>query len=352
MGTPLFTEEELAERKAAFSRLDAQRKELGTTFDEYWKQRQALEAAQLSEVVRRTQARVEEYLNGLIIVVGSRGESGVSFYEIFSNADTESFIALLAMHDTPEVRRDLYTILRGLSEVPRSWARSAIVRFFRGTGKQAKATYHGAGLFGTRYGWKTREIDLVCQWMVDTLYGRPLMLFAAARDELIDADPDYEIRSETNEFAVTRFDRDAAFTQKLCEMLEARGLGPVPAPASQKPKKPRKVKEFKSGDVIRRRQLRDLPLPAHVRIPIQRFDEESEQWLDATIEHVVLKLWDGGVYEYALVAPNGKAYTKAYSLSYMTQEKAWLEGATFLGPWTGDLVGKHLKLNFRHRRWS
>ena len=145
-------------------------------------------------------------------------------------------------------------------------------------------------------------------------------------------------------FKAVRAERDVEFINRLCDILEKRGLAPVARPASKKAKKVRKPKVFKSGDKIRSATIRDLPLPAHVRIPIEKFDEESKQWLEAHIEHAVLRMGTQGYYEGAPVG-NGKCYTKGY----LMERKDGLNGATYLGPGTGERVNKRLDYKFRRR---
>lgn len=350
MAELLFSDTETAAFKQALADHDAKGRDTTRPWNEHWAERDAIVRSQIVQIVRRAQARAQEYLSALLILVGSRGAVYLDFYQAFAQSDSDAVRELLEQHDTPESRRALYTILRALTQIPRSWATSATIRFLRGTGKQKGASYHGAGMFAASYGWKTREVKAVAEIMTgNILYSQVLMSYADVEQEVRDADPDFEVIDHDVTFKGTRVDRDKEFINTLCEMLEARGLAPVPTPAATKPKKVRKPKVFKSGDVIRKRTLRDLPLPAHVRIPIERYDEESGQWLAATMEQVVTYLIDGGYYGRALVKPGTtKAYSKGSILD--KERKDWLDGAIYLGPWKSDIVKKDLKINFRFRR--
>jgi hypothetical protein len=327
-----------------------------------WKESDAIRKARLIKQVQRAQERPEEFVNGLLTLVGSRGAEYITFDAAFSESDSDEVVAAITKYDTPEARRNLYTILRALTEIPKSWAKSAFGRFLRGTGKQKGSKYHGAGTFGSNYGWKGVEVEAIINIIAggNSYHGAGycdvLMNYHDMYDEISKAaHDDYEVVDIDARNYATSVDRDKKFLNQLCDILEARGLGPVPKPMPKKAKKPRKVKEFKSGDVIRKRHLRDMPLPAHVQVPIQRWDEENKQWLDGhTLEQVVIALTNYGDYEYALVNPTTKkAYPsgKLWGNRYPQRSKDDLEGATFLGTWKGTIAKKKvLKPKFQWRR--
>lgn len=355
MSKPLFTDEEIAELGAKLRKIEKlyNRKKPGQDFNTYWAEKQAVQTAHEVETVMRAQARIEEFLAGLLLLVGHRGAYYIPFKQLFAESDSKEITTAVLQHDTPEVRRSLYTILRALTEVPRSWGMSAFCRFLRGTGKQAGAKYHGAGAFGTSSGWKAKEIQALCSILVSdhsyiTGYATCLMSYDDVHQEVRQAmDEDFEIEHDT-QFKATRVTRDVEFLNKLCEILEKRGLAEVPRPLSKSPPKARKPKVFKSGDVIRTATIRDLPLPAHVRIPILRQDKDSDVWVEAHLEHVVLRIKKDGRYNEAKVAKTGVAYEGTGRLQYGVS-KSWLNGAVYLGPWTGKIEKKDLNYKFRYR---
>ena len=343
---PLFSKKELAEQAAKEAKAGN------------WKDRQPLEEAFKLVKIRRAQERADEFLNGLLSVVGSRGEKYVTFDWAFNYKaapDAAEVVEVIAKNDNPEARRDLYTILRALTEIPKTWGASAVVRFFRGTGKQKNARYHGAGMFSSAYGWKERELKVVVDKIVgDRWYGNAysqvLMQYEDMYNEISEAaSEDYSIDVDARNYAVN-CSRDVEFINKLCDLLEKRGLGPVPTPAAAKPKKDRKVKEFKSGDIIRRSNMRDLPLPAHVRLNIQKYDKDSKQWLDDTLEQVVIGLGSGVYYERYIMPGTDRAYPTNVRYDFGIS-KDRLEGAVYLGPWKGKIVKtKDIKLNFSWKK--
>jgi hypothetical protein len=345
MAKALFTKKEIDKHEAKVAALKWNRDD-GTPWNEYWSQVEALRRAHLIEQVRRAQARPEDFLNGLITLVGKRGGQYIVFEHAFASAGSRDIKKLIKDADTPETRRSLYTILQALTEVPKSWATSAFVRFLRGTGKQKGSKYHGAGTFGSDYDWKEREVKGICDVMIGghNPYSKVLVSYADVEQEIRDA-PDYEIIDYDTQFKATRVERDVEFIEQLCKMLEARGLGPIPSPKAKKAKKARKPKNFKPGDIVRKSTLRDLPLPAHVRIPIERYDEPAKQWVDATLEQVVIEIGTGR-YHSALIQPGTKRAYPDNPWAY----KDDLYGATFLGKWEGSVAKKKkMKLKYRWR---
>lgn len=346
-GSPLFSEAETAKRVRELKKLSSKPDSVDWT--DWWNQRQALERAQLAEKVRRAQARADDYLNGLLILVGNRGGHYLPFDEAFERSGSAELKKELAKCDTPANRRVLYTILRALTEVPKSWAMSAVTRFLRGTGAQKKAKYHGAGALGVRYGWKDREVGSIAAVIADgrNPYSLVLMSYAdVAEENRQEAESEEELIPYGNTFAATRADRDVEFLNQLCGILETRGLADVPAPAAEKPKKERKVKVFKPGDVVRKNTLRDLPFPAHLRVTIEKQDPESKQFVSDTVEWVAFDI--KGPYSRCYRVKDGVAYP---SNRYRSEEyKSHLIGAVYLGKWEGPInESKKLAYKFYYR---
>lgn len=356
MSNPLFT---AAEEAAHTSKINALRQKYYTNQNDYSRysaESAAVENAHRIEEVRRAQARAEEFLDALIVLVGSRGANYVDFESAFSQSSDPEYRKAVMAYNTPEARRNLYTILKALTEIPKSWATSAFVRFLRGNGKQKGAKYHGAGYFGVLYGWKEEEVHSIAniltgdRWGTRHSYCQVLMRYADVEQEIREQDPDYEVVDYNAHFYATRAERDIKFINKLCEMLDSQGLGPVVKPAEEKPKKERKVKQFHSGDIIRKSNIRDLPLPAHVQIPIERLDKATDPWVSSTIQRVVTQLASGR-YVSAVVHSDGKnAYYESEFDARWGRDKRELEGATFLGEWSGKIPEKKfIRVNFGFR---
>ncbi len=358
MSKPLFTDAELSAHEKALAKLQKESRKPGSDFSSYWRERQNLEKAHELEMVKRAQARETEYLNALIILVGSKGHEYVPFVHAFKSSDEKLIKDKTKEYDTPETRRSLFTVLCALTEIPHNWATSAFVRFLRGNGKQRGAKYHGAGLFAVEYGWKGEEVVAICKPITSDqdLYSKVVMSYTdltEVENEIREKNPDYEESSTDLRFASCAR-RDVAFLKKLCGILESRGLGPIPTPTVKEPSGPRVPKVFKPGDVIRKATLRDLPLPAHVRIPVERlpsgmslFDAKPENWSDSTIDQVVLRLGNAGRYHCASIGADPK---KAHEERVFGNDKGFLDGATYIGPWTGTTVKEPLTIKFQFRK--
>jgi hypothetical protein len=354
VAAPLFTKAELLAWIKKFDDWDDQyRKDKTTDHKTKWAQREAIERAQKAETNRKVRLRAEEFLDALTVIAGSRGTIYIGLPQCFELSDSKEMREALAKYDTPEARRALYTILRALSEVPKSWAMSAFIRFLRGNGKQKGAKYHGAGTFAVEYGWKGQEVENVCRILTDghNPYSQVLVSYADVAEEIRTMDPEYQVVDQAVEyrarFEFVRADRDVEFLQQLCGMLEKRGLGPVPTPVDREPKKKHVPKEFKTGDIIRERTLRDLPLPAHVRIPIEK-ETVPGQWTPSTVEAVIVQIGTSGRVASLIVNPkSGEAHRHVES---MLEYKSFLDGATYLGPWKGKTNDKSIRLGFRFRK--
>lgn len=343
MAKPLFSPTEEDDYRAEMRR---------PCTNEDWKtfyaQNRAKEQAHLIETNKRAQARPVELLNALIILVGNRGAKYIEFDDVFALSDSEEVVTEVEKTNTPETRRQLYTILKALTEIPKTWAASAFLRFLRGTGKQKDAKYHGAGSFGVLYGWKEEEVKNIVQVIADSEspYSKVLMSYANTYQEIRDAEDAGEDYEYGTEFKATRVERDYKFIERLCGLLEKQGLGPIPIPAEEKPKKARKIKQFVPGDIVKKTNLRDLPLPAKVRLTIERYDENSKIWLESTMDIVVTSLTNTGRFTYAIV-PDGKtAYFENYRYGRSKRE---LEGATFLGKFDGELSKKEITVRYLYR---
>ena len=362
MPKPLFTKEELTSHEKALEKLEQDYRKSTRSHGDYWAERENLVKAHELEMVKRAQVRAPEYLNALIILAGSRGHTYVPFEHVFVGSDNPKIEAKYKECNTPETRRTLYTILQALTEIPHSWATSAFVRFLRGNGKQRTAKYHGAGLLGVDYGWKEDEVSAICKIITQEheAYSKVVMSYTDLTEverELEKKDPDYEVHKESKtdlRFAACAR-RDKEFLQKLCGMLEKEGLGPIPTPETKEPKGPRVPKVFKPGDVIRKATLRDLPLPAHVRIPVERLPSGMEwhkakdgDWTKSTIDQVVVRLGDSGRYTYASIGREPDVAYQERTFDY--QGKDWLDGATFVGLWKGKIVHSALGIKFKFRK--
>lgn len=356
MSEPLFTKKELVAHEAALTAHEKEHNRTKSDWGTYWAERENLVKAHQLVGIKRAQARAREYLDGLLVLVGSRGQEYLRFEHAFASSDDPKIKKKIAECNTPEARRTLYTILKALTEIPHSWATSAFTRFLRGNGKQRGAKFHGAGLLAVEYGWKGNEVEAICKPITSDRdpYSRVLMSYVDLTEverEVKEKEPDYEVGTDLRFAACAR--RDKEFLQKLCGMLEAEGLADIAAPVLKEPPGPHVPKVFKAGDIIRRKDLRDLPLPAHVRIPVERLptgmswsDSKPGDWTMSTIDQVVQHIGNQGNYTFASI---GNDPNTAHIESFNWKDKSWLDGATYVGPWKGKKVTAPLKINFVFR---
>lgn len=356
MGIPLISKEEVEDHEEQLRLIDKKygyHKKDRTSFDfnSYWNERECCRIAYNTKLISLAKERPEDILNALLVCIDTKGEKYIDFYSAFESNDSEQILAAIQKANTPENRRWLYTILKALTEIPKSWAKSALVRFLRGIGKQKDAKYHGAGLFGEKYGWSTHQVDSICHIIAScndysVSYSSILMSYDDVQEEIDEADPEWEEVKGDARFAATRAERDVEFLNKLCSMLEEKGLSSIATPAPQKPKKAHVPKEFKAGDVIRKNTMRDLPLPAHIRIPIDKMDVDKDgravgEWYEDFIEKVITKIENNGYMYFAYVIDG-----KAYRINQFGR-KSEMEGATFLGKWTGTFSKSDIYPKFR-----
>ena len=96
----------------------------------------------------------------------------------------------------------------------------------------------------------------------------------------------------------------------------------------------RKAKEFEPGDAISKANLKDLPLPAHIRVNLERRGSEQDPWSSGPAEQVVTAVNQDGRYSYLWVIPGDLIGYADPATPSLPQELIY--GAIFLGPWTGS----------------
>lgn len=357
MAQPLFTKEELDAYQTQLHLLEEKQEGGWLSWGRYSAEKHACEGAHQAERVKRAQQRAPEFLNALLAFVSGRGRTYWDFDDAFEHSDDPENVQAIAQCDTPEHRRVLHTILKALCEIPRTWAPSAFSRFLRGIGKQKGAKYYGAGSLGTSSGWTQREVEAVCQQLAGDRhwqhpYSAVLMSYADVESEvsaaeeagLVEEGTHYEVRNRA-----ARATRDVEFIQRLCSMLEERGLGEMPqAPVIER--KPRKQKEFKPGDIVRSQSFVDLPLPARLRMDVtfyrppkkarrESLASDPKHYVPGTIDIVVSPVRsDGKADVYPCARVDARLVDRAYPMDGLGFRKLVFDGATYLGPWTGTVV--------------
>jgi len=282
------------------------------------------------ERLRRIEARPGDVVDLLLVAFHEKGKTPITWEAAFGGLDDR-----LKAANTPETRRHVHTVLQGLRVAPRSWAKSATTRFFRGTGKQGKPPWSnkvGAGVLAKEYGWKTYEAT----WFVEFFYYHPLCdLFFSDDSPDCYGEEAHEIDEEGgNRFAATRKERDDEFFEALTEVLEERGLADEIVMPDKKPVKVRKPKVFKPGDRITTRNARDLPEGSHFRLTLHLTDWEGTHpdrkavANHHTLEAVYVTRTKPGLYKVRPVVAG-------MAVASVSTDKNLLNDAEYIGPWEG-----------------
>lgn len=332
----LFTEAERAEWKR---RSDAEYVEQpGDTHSMRWARKDAVDLAFRNEKMARMRARPERVLLLLVTHTGERARVGITSEE--SWGEPALLEARHAAANTPETRWLVRTMLEAISKIPRSWGRSATMRFLRGTGKQKGTNYPGAGILSAERGWREYEATALAKMFHEGDFGS-LFLSDVSADAY--GEEGREIAEEGgNRFAATSKDRDDAFIAKLIGMLDAEGVK-APIIAGKPPPKPRKSKEFKPGDAVTQGNLRDVPTGAHLRMTVAEYPSGPKtgefEATERTWEMVVESRETGSLRVRPVVS--GKAFAprdfqsrSLYKTGYDRPEVT----TVYVGQWAGEVV--------------
>ncbi len=367
-GTPLLSDAEIKSWEGRLKDLEAEHRKGGTYLEsKYYAEEKAIKLEELALVKQRVLQRVGEFTDALLLMVAERGTKQYPLGWIFSHSAEARVIVDIERANTPENRRDLHTLMSALKTTPKSWGRSAFVRFLRDNGEQAnpKYKYPGKGLFAKEYGWKTDQLNMICdqllgnRWHESWELGRVLNSFADVADEIREDDEEMEKEgSYKATFSATRAERNNELIDEVLSVLERRGLAPMPEPKKSEPKPPRQPKQFSPGDKIRSATLRDLPLPALVRVQIEKCtDGKREEWKPGEIDIVVRQLGNQGGFKCYIAGPAKPEASERVAhrgnvlhYSYSWERKELLHGAEYLGPFKGKFDEREVRAQFMTRK--
>lgn len=329
------------------------------SWQDYDRQRNAVENERMTAIVEAVKQRSVEYVDALLLLVGSRGAKPLDFYKAFSLSADPAVREDIATHDTPENRRLLHSLLGALAEMPADWNEIDYRRFLTGTGepKKAKYDYPGKSMLKKGSGWTGVQIDFVCKQLAgdESLYAKVLRLHEAPQEAVAEEaeEPEVEVDVEIdpeNYFDVEdsrsvssyepepkpEIQRNKEFIASLRRMLEERGLAEAP---SKPAKKSAKVKEFKVGDAIKKADLKKLPLPAHIRVNLDRRVSPEDPWCKEPLEQVITALNEDGSYSYLWATFSLEKHGELVGHAdpeNPTLPQELVHGAMYLGPWEGS----------------
>ena len=197
MATPIFTEEEVSAFKERLKEIENDK----LTFPDY-KSRENAKSVVNNAFFAQTASRilknrVDDFINYLLIIVGSKGERGeIPVWQGFSHADNEAYLNILQGYENPLNRRYLHMFLKAILVAHRNWALTAFVKFLRGNkvagGKADKL--EGFGYFHKDSGWNEAQVKSVALILFDE-YSAVSKIFMKYDSQL--ADRVYE-ESENN----------------------------------------------------------------------------------------------------------------------------------------------------------
>jgi hypothetical protein len=235
MSDPLLTQKEERAVASKTEALDAQWSARDISWNELSQERTAINEADTALRVERAQERAEEYLNALLVMVGSRGTKALSFADAFALSDDTAVSADIETHNTKENRAVLHNVLQGLAAMPHEWNTLDTRRFFMGKGEQGKSKYDYPGRRELK-DWPEPSVTLICNLLVEdnSLYAQTLRTQGTYElPEPKKTAPDFE----NDQFTISeRVDttmeprkretspRNVEFIQKLCQILQERDL--------------------------------------------------------------------------------------------------------------------------------
>lgn len=293
--------------------------------------------------INKCQERPHEYLMNLILLVGSRG---VMSARNLQSCYTDDIATRAEAVNTPTIRWWVDRILEGVTGMPRNVAASGATRFFRATGKQKNIEHPCVGILSAENGWKEREVEYIMKTLFEQI-GKPLL---SSKDLGVNSD-EYQTMNEEEKdelwsggasHCATSTSCDNEFVNRLRSMLAEMGLE-APETLKVNPKKepkPRKVKEFKVGDSVTSKNMRDLPKGTRIR---NTGSENKTYW---QFDPKVLFTWYGKNTKGFYVIENSAEKKGTYwryrpiSLSDMDRQKFVVERMPTLPETAEDVVSE------------
>lgn len=338
MATPIFTEEEVSAFKERLKEIENDK----LTFPDY-KSRENAKSVVNNAFFAQTASRilknrVDDFINYLLIIVGSKGERGeIPVWQGFSHADNEAYLNILQGYENPLNRRYLHMFLKAILVAHRNWALTAFVKFLRGNkvagGKADKL--EGFGYFHKDSGWNEAQVKSVALILFDE-YSAVSKIFMKYDSQL--ADRVYE-ESENNwdipysaQFAATSKTVNEDLIKALISALEKRDLAPLPNDP-KKAFKPRVPKVFKAGDLIRKNEISDLPPLSLIEIKVKKRLKRGDENAPGTVQIVLVSPAQPRCYLNIWRIADGKAYLTGNDFSCFDHDRKCLEGASYQGQW-------------------
>ena len=337
MTKPIFSPEEISAFKEKLQEIETDK----LNFSDYESRKTAkntvLNAFFAQAISRIRKDRMDDLLNYLLIIVGTKGESAdINIWHGFSNSDNEMYSKTLKKCGTPLNHRYLHMFLKAILVAYRSWALTAFVKFLRGNkvagGKSDKI--EGFGYFHKDSGWNELQVKNVASIFFDE-NSTVSKLFMQYDSELMDK---VYAESEKNwnipysaQFAATSKIVNKEFIEELISLLEKRELAPMPTD-QKKQFKERVPKVFKIGDIIQKNTISDLPPLSIVEIKVTMRMKSGDKNIPSNVQIVLVETPKPRFYLNIWRIVDGKAYFPHSVYDFDCDRKA-LEGAVYKGQW-------------------
>jgi hypothetical protein len=338
MATPIFTEEEISSFKKRLQEIETDR----LTFPDYHSREAAkniVNNAFFAQAVSRiSQDRIEDFINYLLIIVGSKGERGdIPVWQGFSHADNEAYLNILKGYENPLNRRYLHMFLKAILVAHRNWALTAFVKFLRGNkvagGKADKL--EGFGYFHKDSGWNEAQVRSVALILFDdwSTVSKLFMQYDSKLKERVSAESDDNWNIPYSaQFAATSKTINEELIKAIISALEKRDLAPLPTDP-KKAFKERIPKIFKPGDLIRKNEISDLPPLSLIEIKVKKRLKRGDENAPGTVQIILVSPAQPRCYLNIWRVADGKAYLTGNDFSSFDHDRKCLEGAIYQGQW-------------------
>lgn len=338
MAKPIFSDEEITAFKSKLAEIEKDK----LTYPNYEDRENAIKCvhnAFLAQAVSRIRKdRIDEFLNYLLIIVGTKGErADIKVWLGFSDSDNEIYSMIVDEYNTPINNRYLHMFLKAILVAYRSWALTAFVKFLRGNqvaGGKANEL-EGFGSFHKDSGWSELAVKRVSEVLFDenSIVSKLFMEYDSKLSSRVyeESQKNWDIPYSA-QFAATSKIVNREFIEELISLLEKRDLAPIPK-NPKKAFKPHVPKIFKPGDVIKKNTICDLPPLSLIEISVKMRLTRGEENRKGSIQIVLVNPPVPRCYLDIWRVIGGEALLPANDYSTFDRDRNNLEGAIYQGQW-------------------
>jgi len=301
--------------------------------------RSSIRNAFLAQAVSRIEKdRMDDFLNYLLIIVGTKGKrADIGVWQGFADSQDKAYRSILKECNTPINNRYLHMFLKAILVAHRNWALTAFVKFLRGNkvaGGKADGL-EGFGSFHKDSGWNESQVKAVGAVIFDewSIVSKLFMEYdQEIADKVYNTSQNDEDIPYNAQFAATSKIVNGELIKKLISLLEKRDLAPKPSNLKKK-FAPRIPKVFKLGDVIRKNTISDLPPLAIIEIEVTMRIKRGDNNTSNTVQIILIEPPKPRCYLNIWRIIGNKAFLTGYDVCVFDHDRKSLEGATYKGLW-------------------